>query len=89
MVGNKGFEINSAAGIRKDAFLFGEAQSRVLVSVSADKTKALETELTKHGVKFSVLGSVKGKSVVVDGTNYGDLKEYQTAYETSIEGYMN
>jgi phosphoribosylformylglycinamidine synthase len=89
MAGKKGFEINSAAGIRKDAFLFGEAQSRVLVSVSADKAKALETELTKHNVKFSVLGSVKGKSVVLDGTNYGDLKDYQTAYETSIEGYMN
>ena len=55
MAGKKGFEIQTSAGIRKDAFLFGEAQSRVLVSVSADKAKALEASLTKHGVKFAAL----------------------------------
>lgn len=89
MAGKKGFEIQTSAGIRKDAFLFGEAQSRVLVSVSADKAKALEASLTKHGVKFAALGTVKGTQVVIDGHNYGALSNFQTAYETSIEGYLN
>jgi len=89
MAGKKGFEINSAAGIRKDAFLFGEAQSRVLVSVSADKAKALEAELSKHGVKFSALGSVKGQSVVVDAVNYGAVSAFQHSFDTSIESYLS
>ena len=89
MVNNLGFEIKTEAGIRKDACLFGEAQSRVVVSVSTDKCRALEAELKKQGVHFSVLGAVKGQGVVIDGTNYGSLSEYKKSYDTSIEGYMN
>src|SRR3546814_10543550 len=33
---NLGFDINSDVNIRKDAFLFGEAQSRVVVSVKPE-----------------------------------------------------
>lgn len=89
MVNNLGFEIKTEGGIRKDACLFGEAQSRVVVSVSTDKCQALEAELKKQGVPFSVLGAVKGQGVVIDGTNYGSLSEYKKSYDTSIEGYMN
>jgi phosphoribosylformylglycinamidine (FGAM) synthase-like enzyme len=60
MVNNLGFEIKTEGGIRKDACLFGEAQSRVVVSVASDKCRALEAELKKQGVPFSVLGAVKG-----------------------------
>jgi phosphoribosylformylglycinamidine synthase subunit PurL len=89
MVNNLGFEVASDASIRKDAFLFGEAQSRVVLSVSADKAAALEAELKKQGVAFSKLGTVKGAAVVIDGTNYGSVSEYKQAFDTSIEGYLS
>ncbi len=89
MVHNLGFEISSDNALRKDAFLFGEAQSRVVLSLSADKAEALETELKKQGVTFSKLGTVKGNGVVIDGTNYGAVSEYKHAYDTSIEGYLS
>jgi phosphoribosylformylglycinamidine synthase len=89
MVNNLGFEIASDASIRKDAFLFGEAQSRVVLSVSADKAAALEAGLKKQGVAFSKLGTVKGNAVVVDGTNYGSVSEYKQAFDTSIEVTLN
>ncbi|HOZ87336.1 MAG TPA: AIR synthase-related protein, partial [Bacteroidia bacterium] len=89
MVNNLGFEISSDTSLRKDAFLFGEAQSRVVVSVSAGKTEALETQLTKLGLKFSKLGSVNGKGLVIDGKDYGSVAEYKIAFDTSIEGYLN
>jgi phosphoribosylformylglycinamidine synthase len=89
MINNLGFEITSDKAVRKDAFLFGEAQSRVLVSVSASKANVFEAEVKKHGVVCSVLGEVKGTSVVIDGTNYGSLAEFKKPYETVIEGYMS
>lgn len=89
MVNNLGFDIQSDSGVRKDAFLFGEAQSRVLVSVSADKVKALEAELNKQNVAFKHLGTVKGNAVVVDGSNYGTVSEYKTSFDTSIESYLS
>jgi phosphoribosylformylglycinamidine synthase len=87
MVNNLGFEINSDSSVRKDAFLFGEAQSRVIVSTG--KGADLEAELKKQNVPFLKLGSVKGNSVVIDGTNYGTVAEYKHSFDTSIEGYMN
>lgn len=89
MVRDLGFEIDTDSQVRKDAFLFGEAQSRVVVTVDPSKATGLEAELKKQGVAFSKLGYVKGKAVVVDGKNFGDVKEYQTAFDTSIESYLS
>lgn len=89
MVNNLGFEISSDSSVRKDAFLFGEAQSRVVVSAAADKVAALEAELKKQGVAFSKLGTVKGNAVTIDGTNYGTVAEYKNSFDTSIEGYLS
>lgn len=89
MVNNLGFEISSDSSVRKDAFLFGEAQSRVVVSVSDSNASAVEAELKKQGVAFKKLGSVKGNSIVVDGTNYGSVSDYKKSFDTSIEGYLN
>ena len=89
MVNNLGFEIATDIAIRKDAFLFGEAQSRVLVSASADNALKLETELKKQNIPFSKLGTVKGKSIVIDAINYGTVSDYKHSFDTSIEGYMN
>lgn len=89
MVNNLGFEISSDNTIRKDAFLFGEAQSRVVVSVSSSKTNELETLLASRNVSFTRLGNVKGTNVVIDGENFGSVSEFKTPYETSIESYLN
>jgi phosphoribosylformylglycinamidine synthase len=84
-----GFEINSVNGIRKDAFLFGEGQSRVVVSVDPSKVSALETELKKNNTPFTKLGIVKGNKVMIDGTDYGSVKDYANDYNTSIESKLN
>jgi phosphoribosylformylglycinamidine synthase II len=89
MVNGLGFEITSDPSVRKDAFLFGEAQSRVIVSVSADRVAQLEELLKQKPVAFRKLGLVKGSSVVVDGTDYGKIAGYAASFDTSIEGYLN
>jgi phosphoribosylformylglycinamidine synthase subunit PurL len=89
MVNNLGFEISTDTNFRKDAFLFGEAQSRVVVSVSNANSSQLEAELKKHNTAFTKLGTVKSNTCVIDGTNYGTIADYKHSFDTSIEGFMN
>lgn len=84
-----GFEISSDKNIRKDAFLFGEAPSRVVVSVSHGKENELKSLLEKSGLTFSKLGVVKGHNLVIDETNFGSVEEYKVPYDTTIEKLMN
>lgn len=77
MVNNLGFDINSDVSIRKDAFLFGESQSRVVVSISEHQLNSFEAELNKQGAKYSKLGQVKGKNIVIDSENFGTIIEFK------------
>jgi phosphoribosylformylglycinamidine synthase len=80
-----GFEINADKNIRKDAFLFGEAQSRVVVSVKKENEVQLVDELKKHDVKFTKLGFVKGKDMRVDEDIFVSVTDALELYSTSIE----
>ena len=84
-----GVEISSDKNVRKDAFLFGEAQSRVVISVAPGKENELKVHLEKSGLAFSKLGSVKGTDLVIDGENFGGVEEYKVSYDTTIEKMMN
>lgn len=78
-----GFSIDLHSGIRKDAFLFGEAQSRVVVSVSQDQVAAFEAALGSH--PFEKLGTVTGNSIVIAGENWGTVNDWKELYDTAIE----
>lgn len=84
-----GFDIKTNSSLRKDANLFGEAQGRAVISVSKEKQNAFEAELKSCGVDFEMIGAVKGKDIVVDGTSYGTIDEYANLYNTSIESKLN
>lgn len=80
---NKGFDITLAGDIRKDAFLFGEAQSRVVVSVSPDKAAAFEAALGDH--PFEYLGTVTGGDIKVSGAGWGNISTWKGLYDNAIE----
>ncbi len=82
---NLGFDISSDKNIRKDAFLFGEGQGRIVVTVKKDNEIALVDELKKLNVKFSKLGFIKDIEVKIDGQPYGSINEFKKLYDTSIE----
>ncbi len=60
-----GAEIKLDEDIRKDALLFGEAPSRIVVSVDRDNLAALEVIAKKHLVPYKVLGSVGGDKLSI------------------------
>ncbi len=80
-----GFDVHSDAAIRQDAFWFGEAQSRVLVSVDPSQKSAFEAKLNVSGTVYSVLGIVKGSDLVADGQVLSSLDKAHTSYYTALE----
>jgi phosphoribosylformylglycinamidine synthase len=89
MENNLGADIKSNASLRKDAYLFGEAQGRAVISVSKEKQQAFESELKKQNVPFENIGIVKGSDFVMDGKNYGSISAFGKLYNTSIESKLN
>ena len=84
-----GFAIHSKQGIRKDAFLFGESQGRVVVSINPANAAALEKELTQGGQAFEYLGEVTSGSISVDNASFGEMDEYSHSYLNAIGDKMD
>ena len=85
MAGNLGFDITSDAEIRKDAFLFGEAQSRVVVSVKPELEEEFVEMMTMSTVDFSLLGHVTKGEIRVDDEAYATVSEIRDIYNSALE----
>jgi phosphoribosylformylglycinamidine synthase len=75
MPNNLGFNITSDDSIRKDAFLFGEAQGRVIVTLTSDEQEAFVEMLAASETEFSLLGTVTDGALVVDDESFGTVLE--------------
>ncbi|HEY4800824.1 MAG TPA: phosphoribosylformylglycinamidine synthase subunit PurL [Bacteroidia bacterium] len=86
--GNIGFDISTDESIRRDAFLFGEGQSRVVVTVrAADEDKFLDA-MMKSDVDFCSLGTVMGDEMKIDEEEYCKVEEAKQIYNTSLENLL-
>ncbi|PZX18158.1 phosphoribosylformylglycinamidine synthase [Breznakibacter xylanolyticus] len=83
-----GFDITTDAEVRKDAFLFGEAQSRVVVSVAPGKQDLFVDFMVDSGVPFSVLGHVTKGEIRVDDESYGFIKDLKAAFESTLKRWV-
>ena len=86
-----GFSVKTTSHkVRKDAFWFGESQSRVVVSVSQDKKEEFETMLKTNNVDFSNLGSVVAEKVCqIDGNIWLSVDEAREEFEATLPKYLN
>lgn len=66
-----GFDITSDAEIRKDAFLFGEAMGRILVSVDLKKVDDFVDLMSSLDVPFFALGHVTKGEIRIDDDSFG------------------
>lgn len=81
-----GFSIISKESIRKDAWLFGEGQGRVAVSVAISKVQAFE-DLTK-GFPCEKIGVVSSGEIMIDGEFWGTIDWWKDEYDTAIEDFL-
>ena len=82
-----GFDITSPAEIRLDAFLFGEAQSRIIVTVSPIRETEFIDFMIQQDFPFSALGHITKEEVRIDDISYGSISEYVDIYNSIIKSY--
>ncbi len=82
-VNNLGFNITLLDEFRMDAALFGESQSRIVLSVSPTKLEDIKQQLNK--VPFTIIGKVSGKNAIINGADFGVIAELNDSHQTAIE----
>lgn len=85
MVKNLGFNIETDDSIRKDAFLFGEAQGRIVVSITQEQQEAFVEYMSLNNIDYSYLGDVTSSEILIDEESFGEVSEYKYRYEHALE----
>ncbi|RVU02962.1 phosphoribosylformylglycinamidine synthase subunit PurL [Mucilaginibacter limnophilus] len=79
-----GFDIATDAAIRKDAFLFGEAQGRIVVTVApADQDRFVELMATSE-TDFTLLGTVTDGYFHVDEQLFGHVTDVKLLFDNVL-----
>lgn len=86
---NLGFDITTDAEIRTDAFLFGEAQGRIVVSVSPSRETQFIDFMVASKAPFSTLGHVTKSEIRIDDVSFGFVADLKRVYDTSLEQLIN
>ena len=86
MSSNLGFEISTLNTIRKDAFLFGESQGRVVVTVKSKQLDSFKSEMKLSRVPYVSLGKVTTEpNIVIDNISFGSVNSLKEISENVIK----
>ncbi|MVM36118.1 phosphoribosylformylglycinamidine synthase subunit PurL [Spirosoma sp. HMF4905] len=88
MAGNTGFQIHPDTRHRTDAFLFGESQSRVVISISPEQQQHVEGYLNDSVIPFLLLGTVTADNFVIDETPILTLADAKGLYDNALSVIM-
>ena len=89
LAGNIGFNIESDADIRMDAFLFGEAQGRIAVTVNQEQLDEFIDILAASDLEFTNLGETGGVEMIIDGESFGTIESFRELYDNEIANRMS
>jgi len=84
-----GAEIDMEASIRPDAWLFGESQSRIVLSVRPRHLSRLRELATAREIPLTVLGTVRGTRLRIGSLIDIDVAEMHTAWSRSVPDRMD
>ncbi len=83
-----GAKIKSDQKMRPDALLFGESQSRILITLDEKNLAKAEKTAKDLEVPFAVIGKVEGKSLKIDGMLDLSVESLLDTYDKAIERIM-
>ncbi len=83
-----GFSIETDTNLRTDAFLFGECQSRVVVSVSQGQYKAFGEFITQQNIGHQLLGTVHANAFHVNGGVVMTSADAKPLYNNALGAIM-
>ena len=84
MTANLGFDVNSNSKFRKDAFLFGEVQGRVVVTVSDELITDFESFTKDFDVPFENIGNVVDSDFIIDSESFGNVVFCKDLYDNAL-----
>ncbi len=84
ILGGRGLEVEAKVGGRWDAALFGEAPSRIVVSLEVERWAALERLAVEHDVPMALLGRVGGDRLLVSGVLDAALAGMEDAWGSGL-----
>lgn len=88
MASGFGFDIKVPSSNRKDSFLFGEGQSRIVVSVMEENAERLVNFAKQHNTHIIELGYVAGNDFVIDDEDFGNVNAFRQIYENTLPSYL-
>jgi phosphoribosylformylglycinamidine synthase len=84
MPNNLGFAIETDFDCRADAFLFGEAQSRVVVSVNEEQLDSFLDIVSKSEIEWENIGTVTDGELTIDELSFGTITEAKELYDNAL-----
>ena len=81
LAGKKGIIIAKKAKTRNDGLLFGESQSRIVVSLPQENLVLLQNIAEKYKTPLEILGQVEGDSLQFDDLIDLKIDEVRKAWE--------
>ncbi|MDD2564473.1 MAG: AIR synthase-related protein, partial [Salinivirgaceae bacterium] len=79
-----GFDITTDAEIREDAFLFGESQSRIIVSLTSKQEEEFIDFMIEQKTPFTIIGHVTKGDLRIDEARFGNINEASKLYMNAI-----
>jgi phosphoribosylformylglycinamidine (FGAM) synthase-like enzyme len=84
ILGGHGAVITVKDKIRTDALLFGESQSRIVISTARKNQEKVKAICRKHGASCTAIGEVKGDALVINDCIKVSVAQMKRVYTQAI-----
>ena len=84
-----GFDIVTDSEVREDAFLFGEAQGRVVVTVNEDQEDEFLESMMNSNTSFTLLGHVTQGKLMIDDEHFGFITEAKDLFNQALAKHLD
>ena len=89
MAGNIGADVHLDDELQPAASLFGETQSRIVVTVADEEAETLVAFLLEHGVPYGVLGTVGGERLTIGEKLDLSIDDMRDAFEPTLAALVS
>ena len=89
MMDEKGATINIVDNNKMIGELFGEDQSRYIITISPELESIFEKKMKKRGVKYELIGCITSSQLKINDSIIISSNEIRDAYESLIPSVMN
>ena len=83
-----GADVTIESDLRPDALLFGETQSRVIITAEPHNKEKVWEIYGRFGVPIRLIGSTGGKQLKINGMIDWKVSDLRDIYENAIPAYM-